>query len=89
MTAWFCSRWEQPEARTRQKTARNNAFEQRTGLIGVGGKFTSQPTATCGSDAGQSILASRFEEAGISSLYLFLRALVPTLIAGAALMLLP
>jgi hypothetical protein len=30
--AWFCCRWEQPEARTHQKTARNNAFEQRTGL---------------------------------------------------------
>ena len=39
--------------------------------------------------AGQSILASRFGEAGISPLYLFLGALVPTLIAGAALMLLP
>jgi Putative Na+/H+ antiporter len=39
--------------------------------------------------AGQSILASRFEEAGISPLYLFLGALVPTLIAGAAFMLLP
>jgi len=39
--------------------------------------------------AGQSILASRFGEAGISPLYLFLGALVPTLIAGAAFMLLP
>jgi hypothetical protein len=39
--------------------------------------------------AGLSILASRFGEAGISLLYLFLGALVPTLIAGAALMLLP
>ena len=39
--------------------------------------------------AGQSILASRFREAGISPLYLFLGALVPTLIAGAAFMLLP
>jgi Na+/H+ antiporter NhaD/arsenite permease-like protein len=38
--------------------------------------------------AGQSILASRFGEAGISPLYLFLGALVPTLIAGAAFMLL-
>ena len=51
VTAWFCSRREQPEARTHQKTARNNAFEQRTGLIRVGGKFTGQPTATCGADA--------------------------------------
>jgi len=39
--------------------------------------------------AGQSILASRFWEAGISPLYLCLGALVPTLIAGAAFMLLP
>ena len=39
--------------------------------------------------AGQSILASRFGEGGISPLYLFLGALVPTLIAGAAFMLLP
>jgi hypothetical protein len=39
--------------------------------------------------AGQSILASRFGKAGISPLYLFLGALVPTLIAGAAFMLLP
>jgi hypothetical protein len=39
--------------------------------------------------AGQSILASRFGETGISPLYLFLGALVPTLIAGAAFMLLP
>ena len=39
--------------------------------------------------AGQSILASRFGEAGISPLYLFLGALVPTLIAGAAFMFLP
>ena len=39
--------------------------------------------------AGQSILASRFGESGISPLYLFLGALVPTLIAGAAFMLLP
>ena len=39
--------------------------------------------------AGQSIFASRFGEAGISPLYLFLGALVPTLIAGAAFMLLP
>jgi Putative Na+/H+ antiporter len=39
--------------------------------------------------AGQSILASRFGEAGISPLYLFLGALVPTLIAGAVFMLLP
>jgi len=39
--------------------------------------------------AGQSILASRFGEAGISPLYLFLGALVPTVIAGAAFMLLP
>ena len=39
--------------------------------------------------AGQSILASRFGEAGISPLYLFLGALVPTLIDGAAFMLLP
>jgi hypothetical protein len=39
--------------------------------------------------AGQSILASRFGEAGISPLYLFLAALVPTLIDGAAFMLLP
>jgi hypothetical protein len=38
--------------------------------------------------AGQSILASRFGEAGISPLYLFLGALVPTLIDGAAFMLL-
>ena len=38
--------------------------------------------------AGQSILASRFGEAGISPLYLFLGALVPTLIEGAAFMLL-
>jgi hypothetical protein len=30
--AWFCSRLEQPKARTHQKTARNNAFEQRIGL---------------------------------------------------------
>ncbi|MBV9299603.1 MAG: hypothetical protein JO066_11560, partial [Verrucomicrobia bacterium] len=37
--------------------------------------------------AGQSILASRFGEAGISPLYLFLGALVPTLINGAAFML--
>jgi hypothetical protein len=43
--AWFCCHWEQPEARTRQKTARNNAFEQRTGLIRVVGKFTSQPNS--------------------------------------------
>jgi Na+/H+ antiporter NhaD/arsenite permease-like protein len=39
--------------------------------------------------AGQSILASRFGESGISPLYLFLGALVPTMIAGAAFMLLP
>jgi Putative Na+/H+ antiporter len=39
--------------------------------------------------AGQSILASRFGESGISPLCLFLGALVPTLIAGAAFMLLP
>jgi Putative Na+/H+ antiporter len=39
--------------------------------------------------AGQSILASRFGEGGISPLYLFLGALVPTFIAGAAFMLLP
>ena len=39
--------------------------------------------------AGQSILASRFGETGISPLYLFLGALVPTLIDGAAFMLLP
>jgi hypothetical protein len=39
--------------------------------------------------AGQSILASRFGDAGISPLYLFFGALVPTLIAGAAFMLLP
>jgi hypothetical protein len=38
--------------------------------------------------AGQSILASRFGGAGISPLYLFLGALVPTLIDGAAFMLL-
>jgi hypothetical protein len=38
--------------------------------------------------AGQSILASRFGEAGISPLYLFLGALLPTLIDGAAFMLL-
>jgi hypothetical protein len=43
--AWFCCRWEQPEARTYQKTARNNALGQRTGLIRVGGKFTSQPNS--------------------------------------------
>jgi hypothetical protein len=39
--------------------------------------------------AGQSILASPFGEAEISPLYLFLGALVPTLIAGATFMLLP
>ncbi len=38
--------------------------------------------------AGQSILASRFGEAGISSLYLFLAALISTLIDGAVFMLL-
>ncbi len=38
--------------------------------------------------AGQSILASRFGEAGISPLYLFLGALVPTLIDRAVFMLL-
>jgi hypothetical protein len=38
--------------------------------------------------AGQSILASRFGEAGIFPLYLFLGALVPTLIDGAVFMLL-
>jgi hypothetical protein len=38
--------------------------------------------------AGQSILTSRFGELGISPLYLFLGALVPTLIDGAAFMLL-
>ncbi len=38
--------------------------------------------------AGQSILASQFGEAGIFPLYLFLGALVPTLIDGAAFMLL-
>jgi hypothetical protein len=43
--AWFCCRWEQPEARTHQKAARNNAFEQRTGLIRVGGKLKSQPNS--------------------------------------------
>jgi hypothetical protein len=37
--------------------------------------------------AGQSILASRLGEAGISPLYLFLGALVPTLIDGAVFML--
>ena len=37
--------------------------------------------------AGQSILASRFGEAGISPLYLFLGALVPTLIDGSVFML--
>jgi hypothetical protein len=37
--------------------------------------------------AGQSILASRFGEAGISPLYLFLGALAPTLIDGAVFML--
>jgi hypothetical protein len=39
--------------------------------------------------AGQSILASRFGEAGISPLYLFLGALVPTLIDGAVFMSFP
>ena len=39
--------------------------------------------------AGQSILASRFGEAGISQLHLFLGALLPTLINGAAFMFLP
>jgi hypothetical protein len=39
--------------------------------------------------AGQSILASRFGELGISPLYLFLGALVPTLIDGAVFLLLP
>jgi hypothetical protein len=39
--------------------------------------------------AGQSILASRFGEAGILPLYLFLGALVATLIDGAAFILLP
>jgi hypothetical protein len=39
--------------------------------------------------AGQSILASRFGETGISPVYLFLGALVPTLVEGAAFMLLP
>ncbi|MFY9984853.1 MAG: putative Na+/H+ antiporter [Chthoniobacterales bacterium] len=38
--------------------------------------------------AGQSILASRFGQSGVSLLYLFLGALVPTLIDGAAFMLL-
>jgi hypothetical protein len=38
--------------------------------------------------AGQSILASRFGDAGISPLYLFFGALMPTLIDGAAFMLL-
>ncbi|HXM29717.1 MAG TPA: putative Na+/H+ antiporter [Chthoniobacterales bacterium] len=38
---------------------------------------------------GQSILASRFGELGISPLYLFLGALVPTLIDGAAFLLFP
>jgi hypothetical protein len=40
--AWFCCRWEQPEARTHQKTSRNNAFEQRTGLIRVGARATKR-----------------------------------------------
>jgi len=39
--------------------------------------------------AGQSILASRFGELGVSPLYLFLGALAPTLIDGAAFLLLP
>jgi hypothetical protein len=39
--------------------------------------------------AGQSMLASQFGEVGISLLYLFLGALAPTLIDGAAFMLLP
>ncbi|HET9378989.1 MAG TPA: putative Na+/H+ antiporter [Chthoniobacterales bacterium] len=39
--------------------------------------------------AGQSILASRFGEVGISALYLFLGALAPTVIDGAIFMLLP
>jgi Putative Na+/H+ antiporter len=38
--------------------------------------------------AGQSILASRFGKAGIFPLYLFLGALVPTLIDGAVFVLL-
>jgi hypothetical protein len=38
--------------------------------------------------AGQSILASRFGEAGISPLGLLLGALVPTIIVGLAFMLL-
>jgi len=48
-----------------------------------------KPTPTASGGTGQSILVSRFGEAGISPLYLFLGALVPTLITGAAFMLLP
>ncbi len=39
--------------------------------------------------AGQSILGSQFGDGGVKPLYLFLAALVPTVIMGAALMLLP
>jgi hypothetical protein len=39
--------------------------------------------------AGQSILQSRFGENGIAPLYLLMAALIPTIIVGAALMLLP
>jgi Na+/H+ antiporter NhaD/arsenite permease-like protein len=53
----------------------------------TGGGLTA--IANSPNPAGQSILASRFGEAGISPLYLFLGALAPTLIAGAAFMLLP
>jgi hypothetical protein len=52
----------------------------------IGGGLTV--IANSPNPAGQSILASRFGEAGISPLYLFLGALVPTLIDGAAFMLL-
>jgi Putative Na+/H+ antiporter len=53
----------------------------------TGGGLTE--IANAPNPADQSILASRFREGGISPLYLFLEALVPTLIAGGAFMFLP
>src|SRR5260221_4512920 len=53
----------------------------------TGGQLTA--IANSPNPAGQSILASRFGELGISPLFLFLRALGPTLIDGAVFLLLP
>jgi hypothetical protein len=66
-------------------------FSEALKYVVMAGAVTGGLTVIANSPnpAGQSILASRFGEAGISPLYLFLGALVPTLIAGVAFMFLP